>query len=94
MSAFLVLLDDLLDLGPAPPQHLLLGGGDHHVIHADRDAGARGVLVAERPQLVRQEHRLLVAVRAVAASMRAERAFLSRTLLMRSKGTFGGERPR
>ncbi len=62
----LVLLDDLLDLVLRLVEEHLLGGRDDHVIHADGNAGAHGVIEAERAEPVCEEDGLLVAVDAVA----------------------------
>ena len=65
-EAFLVLVDDALDFGLRLAEEDALRLRDDHVVHADRDAGARGVVEAERAQAVGEEDGRLVAVLAVA----------------------------
>ena len=78
-QTFLVLLDDALDFVLRVVEELLLPSGMTMCVHADRDAGLRRVLEAERAQAVGEEHRLLVAVLAVAdVDERRERLLVER----------------
>ena len=71
---FLVLVDDALHFGLRLAEEHALRLRDDHVVHADGDAGARGVVEAERAQAVGQEDGRLVAVLAVAGVDERRRA--------------------
>src|SRR6185369_9389457 len=65
-QTFLVLIDDLLELGLRRVDQVLLLGRDDHVIHAHGDTAAGSEPEAERAQAICEQHGLLVAVLAVA----------------------------
>ena len=60
-----VLLLELLDLGVGLGDQRLLGGGDDHVVLAERDPGDAGVMVAEAHDPVGEQHGLLLAAMAI-----------------------------
>ena len=64
-ETFLVLLKNALDFSLRGIHENLLLIRNHHVVHADADASARGVVVTERAEAVGKKHCLLVLVDAV-----------------------------
>ena len=87
---FLVLIDDALHFGLRLAEQDALRLRDDHVVHADRDAGARRVVEAERAQAVGEEDRRLVAVLAVASvDERRERLLVERLVDEIERQTLG-----
>ena len=92
-QAFLVLLDDALDLLPAPRSRSdLLRVRDDHVVHADRDAGARRVARSRACAGGRRGGRSPCCGACAVADVDevAESAFLSSVLLTSSNGSPSG----